>query len=381
MNRALSEALEQLVTWVRLDMLPLWRQKGVQVSEGWAYSCLDTNGNPDQQSAISIAAQAQVAYVFARAEQLGWLIGSRSLVRNLLNFAGRHGTLPCRSDGYVRSLDRQFSIIDERHDLTDHAFFMLSSAAAHTVYGDDSDIRRAYNIYDWIELRLSHPSGGWFENTERPPQRTSRSHLQMLLAFLYVYEVTQKPVWLDRATAILRLYEQKFFDPVERRVISDFNADWGALPDAGVWSPEQQFLWVYGISKFARCSGRRVGAEDLYHSVCSSEVVTPEGMVLAQGSNVSPKNRLERSTPALAAGILAGVSLAALGDTAAAANLQSHIEALFRECVSRDKRIFVDTIDADGNAGDCGSAATMLLLFEAARDAAKVLRAGVQPAR
>ena len=63
MNSALHEALQKLVHWVQLDLLPLWRRRGVDAQYGCAYSFLDAQGNPDLQASISVVAQAQLSYM------------------------------------------------------------------------------------------------------------------------------------------------------------------------------------------------------------------------------------------------------------------------------------------------------------------------------
>jgi mannose/cellobiose epimerase-like protein (N-acyl-D-glucosamine 2-epimerase family) len=376
MKPALIKALEKLVVWVKCDLLPLWQNRGSVMTEGWIEARLDRCGNPDATGPILLASQAQIANVFARAEHLGWMGGSRMQVRKLIEFAGRHGTLPCRSDGYVHSLDRQFSILDERYHLADHALFMLASTASYAAYGDGSDTRRAYNIFDWLQLRLVHPQGGWFEDSDLRLQRSARSHFYMLQAFLYLYEITQKPRWLDAAEALVTLYQQKLLDKIGLRLYCDYQEDWTpAGKDA--WCPEDQFLWIYAVHKFARCSGRTLSAADLYHSVCESQALGPDGLFLEK---VGAGGDGAFATGALAAAILAGISLAVEGDQKAAAALEDQIQAFFRLCMAEGPAgLFVDRLNSAGAPDAYTSAATTLTLFDAARDAAKWLKtAGVK---
>jgi hypothetical protein len=368
MKPALIEALEKLVAWVRCDLLPLWRNQEV-AAEGWIASRLDSRGAPDGSCPIMLASQAELAYVFACAEQLGWCHGSRAQVRKLIEFAGRHGTLPCRSDGYVHSVDRQFAILDERHYLIDHALFMLASMTAYRAYGDGADARRAYNIFDWLEVRLTHPSGGWFEDSDLRPQRWARSHFYMLQSFLNLYEVTRKPRWLDLAQVLVTLYQQKLLGE-HKLLFRDYRQDWVSVA-ADTWYPEDQFLWVYGVHKYARCSGQKLSAADLYHRVCESKAFGAGGLCLeAVGSSSTGVF----ATGALAAALLAGVSLAAEGDQRAADRLENQIRVFFHTCIaSGPAGLFIDRKNPMGTPETFTSATTSLILFDAARYAAKWL--------
>lgn len=374
---ALNEALEKLVAWVQCDLLPLWCNQSSVMAEGWVAGSLDRRGEADISDPIFLSSQAQIAYVLARAEQVGWMTGNRIQVNKLIEFAGRHGTLPCRSDGYVHSLDRQFSILDEHHYLSDHALFMFASAAAYAAYGNGSDVRRAYNILDWLQLRLVHPHGGWFDGSDLRPLRSPRAHFHMLLVFLYFYEHSLKPKWLDAAEEILMLYQRKLLDSSCLRVYGEYQDDWTPTTTE-IWYPEHQFLWIYGVQKFARCSGRKLTAADHYHSVCESGAVTPNGLFLER---VGEGSDGEMSTAALAAAILAGVSLAAAGDQKVVSTLENHIHTFFSLCVLKNpKGLFIDRMSSAGEEESYTSAATTLILFDAARDAAKWLKAsGVKP--
>lgn len=371
MKPALIEALEKLVAWVRSDLLPLWRDQGFLGLGACVGAHLDPRGKSDSSGPILLASQAQMAYVFARADQLGWVGDCRQPVHKLLQFAGRHGVLPCRSDGYVHSLDHRLSIIDEHHYLLDHALFILASTAASAAYGDGSDIRRAYNIVDWLQLHFVHPQGGWFEDSARHPQRSSRSHFYMLLAFLYLYEITRKPRWLDAAEGLVRLYQHKLLDEKALRVYRDCGDNWAPLT-ADVWYPEDQFLWIYGVHKFARCAGRKLSAADHYHSVCESQAWTSSGLCLEK---VDAGAEGAAATAGLAAAILAGVSLAAEGDGRAADALERQIQAFFQFCTAAGPAgVFVDRSSPAGVPETYTSATATLTLFDAARDAARWLK-------
>jgi len=370
MRPALIKALEKLVTWVQRDLLPIWGHQRSLMPEGCVGAGLDRQGMIDDSSPVLLSSQAEIAYMLARADRLGWTNGNRPQVQKLIEFAGRQGTLPCRSDGYVHSIDRDFSILDDHHHLTDHALFILASTAAYSAYGDGSDARRAYNIFDWLQRRLAHPQGGWFDSSDPGSSRSPRSHFYTLLAFLYLYEISRKPRWLDAAEEIVALYQRMLQHNGGPRLYRDYRED-GTPAITDTWYTEDQFLWVYGVQKFVRCSGRKLAAADHYHSVCESQALGRNGIFVEK---LGPDSDGAFATSALAAAILAGISLAAAGDQKAAVALENQIHAFFNLCVLENPSgLFVDRMDSTGAPEAYTSAATTFILFDAARDAFKWL--------
>jgi hypothetical protein len=71
---------------------------------------------------------------------------------------------------------------------------------------------------------------------------------------------------------------------------------------------------------------------------------------------------------------LAGISLAAAGDQKAASSLENQIQTFFDVCALENPRgLFVDRMNSTGAPEAYTSAATTLILFDAARDASKWL--------
>lgn len=295
MKPALTQALERLVGWMRDEALPLWRDRGIDHQLGACYDRLLENGEPDRQANRQMEVQAQFIYIMARSKQLGWSVGGQEIIKRMANFVSRHGTLPCRSDGYVRALDAELNIIDSTHDLQDHAHFIQSSAATYAAFGDGSDLRRAYNIIEWLDIKHSHPLGGWEEGSYAAELRRSRSHLQVFVAFIYLFEVTQKRTWLERARQLHTLFAERLYD-AELGVVWDEYDDRWQRDGAGLTdrvSVESLLRWCSALGRFARASGEATGeAAALYRSAVSLgrdpetglflEVVTASGKPLSR---------------------------------------------------------------------------------------------------
>lgn len=337
MKPALIQALERLTLWMRDEALPLWREHGIDHKLGACYDRLLEDGQPDLQANRQMEVQAQFIYIMARSQHLGWSGKDQEIIKGMANFVSRHGTLPCRSDGYVRALDAHLNIIDSAHDLQDHAYFILSSVATYSAFGDGSDLRRAYNIIEWLDIKHSHPHGGWEEGSYTAYLRRSRSHLQAFAAFVYLFEVTQKKVWLDKARELHKLFYEKLYDRELRIVWDEYDDVWGrtgsGLTDRV--SIESLLRWCSALGRFAKATGESVPeAAELYGSAVKlgrdqstglfDEVVTSKGEALSK----------TKTCRTLSEYVRASLYQLEAGDMSAQAQVIEGIELLFQHFVS-----------------------------------------------
>jgi mannose/cellobiose epimerase-like protein (N-acyl-D-glucosamine 2-epimerase family) len=364
MTTAFYEVLGIFVEWVQKSMLPLWRQQAIYQPQGWVLN--HPADNPNNHSPIELSAQAQMIYVLARAEQKGWLTGNQTLIKKMSDFAGRHGTLPCRSDGYIGCLDRQLNIIDPRHYLVDHANFMMSSAATSIAYGCRADNQRARNIFDWLALRMAHPQGGWYANSDCPQGHESRPHLHMLLALLTKQELAQKfakkpnDICLVAAKSVADLFQTHFFNTQTLRVQGYYAEDWTELTSDQPVAIGEQFLWIYALNRYVRMGGDFKIPSDYYHSLFDAEIQIKNGLLTnSEGKYLS--------TSTLVASILSGLMLVPSGDLRAQLNVTNQLNAFLDNClnVSTPGAFF----DMPGDPLQSGSINTMWLLFEVAQEA------------
>jgi hypothetical protein len=222
MNSQAADALSCFINWVRKDALPLWLGQGLHTSGDWLSSQLSSSGKPVEGQSIHLVSQAQMLYVICRAEQLGWLSGTRRLTRSLIDFAGRHGTLPCRSDGYVRSLASSLGILDGTLDPADHAWFVMANAACFAAFSDMLDLRRAFNIFDWMNIHFADGPAwlGSDQKTRGPPELQRL----MLRTFVYMEEVTHRPVWRQRAQGLFRHCMEQYFSSKEDVAVGELSS-------------------------------------------------------------------------------------------------------------------------------------------------------------
>lgn len=211
MKPVFADTLAALINWVQKDALPVWLVRAQHIPDGWFAAGLAPTGAPLEGQPIQLVTQAQFLYLLARAEHVGWVGGRRRTARDLIDFVGRHGTLPCRSDGYVRSLQAPSVVLDSRCDPVDHAWFVIANTACFAAFGEMSDLRRAYNILDWLHIHFTE--GVMWKGVDRKTNAAPELYRYMLRAFLYLAEVTQKPAWRERANALLLLCCELFHLP------------------------------------------------------------------------------------------------------------------------------------------------------------------------
>lgn len=337
MKPALTQALERLVYWMRDEALPLWRDRGIDHQLGACYDRLLENGEPDLQANRQMEVQAQFIYIMARSKQLGWSVGGQEIIKRMANFVSRHGTLPCRSDGYVRALDAELNIIDSAHDLQDHAYFIQSSAATYSAFGDGSDLRRAYNIIEWLDIKHSHAQGGWDEGSYASHLRRSRSHLQVFVAFIYLFEVTQKRIWLERARQLHSLFRDHLYDAKLGVVWDEYNDQWRRDGDGLTdrVSVESLLRWCSALGRYSRASGEASDhAAELYRSAVALGRDDSTGLFLEMvTANGKPLGRT-KTCRTLSEYVRASLYQLGAGDQSAEQEVIDGIGLLFRHFIS-----------------------------------------------
>jgi len=356
MKSTCIEALEQWVSWMRQEVLPFWMAKGRHGKEGWFARRLTVRGGLVDEQQVFLGTQAQMIYIVARAEQAGWVEGTRRLTHDLIGVCGRYGTLPCRSDGYVRLISNQADILDQHFDLADHALFLLASTSMFAAYNEGSDFRRAGNILEWLNRLFACNNGGWEQGNYAEKTRFSRSHRQMLLAFILLYQITGKSVWQQRASEVYSLFRDKFYDAAKGVVHQRFDSSWNVLDEKAEVDLQEQLAWVHALCEYRGIVEQSVPSADIYRSTLA---------LLASQSNEGAAVTAQR--------ILAGLALLQRG-VDVEADVTQKMAGFFQNFVpGKTQGSFVDATGADENS--TGSVDVLFLLFESALQADRLLRA------
>lgn len=376
MTNEVLTSTQRLVSWVKEEAIPLWVQSGVDSRNGSSFERLFESGYPDLQSDRSIYVQARQIYVFSRAEKMGWAKGLRGLVKRMFEFVGRDATLPCRSDGYVRLLSKDFDILDPTNRLYDHAFFILGSTAAYSAYGQGAELRRAQNIVEWLDLKYKHPAGGWSEGNLEGLERRQSSHMYMFEAFVYLFETTRKEQWLARAKEIYDLLERYFIRNQGQVLFERFDESWQPLdgPDDTILQPGNMLYWSWLISRYEACLERKDNSlsAQLYQRAIELGEDKDSGMVNSQANVQGTWVSRAKTSGDLTHLIKASLRQAAAGNAGAELRAAEAINTLFDNfLVGGVEGTFVDRLDENAKKNSAvSSASNFFHIFNATLEAA-----------
>lgn len=349
MRPDVASALSALVNWVQKDALPIWLERSLHIPYGWFSAHLSRSGMPLANEPIQLVAQAQMLYLIARAERIGWVGGRRKIARELIDFVGRHGTLPCRSDGYVRALEAPSVVLDSRYDPVDHAWFVMANAACFAAFGEMSDLRRAYNILDWLHIHFA--DGATWKGIDQKVEAEPELYRLMLRAFLNLAEITQKDAWHQRAKAMFDHCAEIFYLPTMSRsaVANPATLDWC-----------ERLAWVRILCQCDRVLGVGLSAaESLYR-----ELVISDHLPTVAGAEIRSEIRAEA--------VAAGLALFSANVNSVANVAVEQLESFLRDYVVRDlPGIFID--EPWKSPDSTGSLTTLVHLFDAAMFAQQIL--------
>lgn len=272
MRESLIKTQDRLVSWLVDRALPLWSRNGLDRTRGFAFEYLYADGSPDKDSDRSLAVQAQQIYVFSVSEAKGWLQGMQEDVEKMTAIASLLGTSLCRSDGFVHMLDKELKIADTSYHVADHALFMMSSAAAWSTYRNGSELRRSYNIFEWLEKEYSHPAGGLVDRSSSQAHLRLSTQIRLCEAFLYIYKYSGKKKWLICATDFFSLLSSRIYEGNLGSLAELRRTDWSPDPQNPALIPEDLFSLVTLLHQVAgEAPNFQVIASEIYQSLLQTD--------------------------------------------------------------------------------------------------------------
>lgn len=243
--------------WAVNAALPYWARRG-QKPNGSFCEELYHNGPANWMTTRRLRVQARQIYVFAHADKLGWYDG-RDIVRTGLTFLNSHGQRQ-NGPGYAHLIRLDDTVVDDRFDLYDHAFYLLAHAWASYVIGD-APLHAARQLLHTIDRLLAAPTGGWYEglplDDPRSALRRQNPHMHMLEALMALYDASGDPEYLDRAGEMIDLFGTHFYDAQSRTITEYFHSDWQAVKFGKGESrePGHAAEWVWLLWQFEQRSG------------------------------------------------------------------------------------------------------------------------------
>jgi mannose/cellobiose epimerase-like protein (N-acyl-D-glucosamine 2-epimerase family) len=216
-NDDLLNSALKLKNWCIKYALPTWSAKA-QLANGSWIEYLNLNGSPNMKAVRRWRVLARQVYVYAEATSLGWYKGLEIAESTYIKM---------KNIGLVHKVSISDEVIDDTHDLYDHAFYILAASSLYKLTKNKLYLSDAEKILDWIDVNLGHPNGGWKESNKATlkDMRRQNPHMHMFEAVLSLYDVTGNKKYIKYADSIYSIFKNYIYD---NGTISEyFNAEWG----------------------------------------------------------------------------------------------------------------------------------------------------------
>jgi len=261
-NRPLSRALIEYQNWLRYDAIPYWLDNGITPTGGHAEQLL-SNGAIDESANSRTRVQFRQISVVSLAHSLGWLNEANICIDNICGYLDRHASLKTDNGQtkpgqkiYVHTLNSLGEIIDQKQDLYDLAFQLLSYACRYFAFSDIRFLAAADRLYQRLDRELACPHGGWLEGNYAYQYRRQNPHMHMFEALLALHQASGNEIWLARADKIYRLFEMHFLDAHRNLLLEYFQHNWSAANDTlQVVEPGHMLEWVWLLRQYQTVSG------------------------------------------------------------------------------------------------------------------------------
>lgn len=244
----------RLKSWLIEAAVPFWATKA-RDSNGLFFEYLDLEGQPVKEAIRRLRVQARQIYSYGLAHKLGWYDGA-DIVTQTWNSMLRYGFMPDEKDGFIHLLNPDLTINNQRRDLYDHAFYLLSCAYARDIIGNEAN-EIAHQILDILERWVS-PNGGFIEGDPATFPRRQNPHMHLFEMAISWSQISNEPIWMKIADKIYDLFTTHFFDAETSTLREFFNDDW-SLADGELGQtiePGHMAEWVWLLWQYERLSGR-----------------------------------------------------------------------------------------------------------------------------
>lgn len=378
-----SGIVEEARNWLRGTALPVWLDRGIDKRRGGFVERLHMDGEPDAEAVRRLRVQARQIYVLCHAAHLGWSGEAEAAALSGFDYLVSKGWRRGGEPGWVHLLEPSGAVADARRDAYDHAFVLLACAWAYRISGDSQILGVARETLDYLDTAMGAPNGGWLEGHPHTGPRRQNPHMHMLEAFLALYEATEDPAWLERASKIHTLFETHFLCPDSGRLTEYFNDDWspanGACADR--YEPGHHMEWVWLLGRYGVLTGADVQAQAaaLYEYAASHGRDRASGFlwdeISAAGALKQPTRRCWPQTELLKAHLARAES----GQDGAAREMaEAALAGLMEHYIAPAPRGgWIDRFDAKGApAAEHVPASTLYHLFCAIAEADRVLGPG-----
>ncbi|MAY61720.1 MAG: phosphoheptose isomerase [Rhizobiales bacterium] len=305
-------SLEHIRKWLFESALPLWSTAGLDLINGGVYEALHHDGTPADLGFKRLRVLARQIYCFSHARMLGWNGNSDNVLHHLFNTLT--GTGWHAEGGWIHTFRTDGSVLDDQRDAYDQFFVLFALAWLWRATKWPEAEEWARRTIEFVDARLADTeNGGFFESTKPTDYRRANPHMHALEAFLAWYEATGEQAFLDRATKMVDLFRERFFDHETWSVTEYFAPDWSSCTDrVAEIEPGHHYEWIWLLLRYAEVSG-----DTQVRDYCRKLYATSHAFGHARGtdavcdrmapdgSNMSGTSRLWPQTEALKAGLRA----------------------------------------------------------------------------
>ena len=256
------ELIERTQSWL-WTAFDVWSKVGWDSSRGGFVEQLHMDGTPDADADRRTRVQARQVFSFCKAIEMGWpeVDTARALIEQGLDYIDTRLRHP--KGGFVHRIKADGTVIDDRRDLYDHAFFILAGAAAYRAINSELGLKIANDAIAYIDRELKdHDHGGWFESSERELPRRANPHMHMLEAMLEYHAATGDGAALAHAADVVRLFQTKFFNPANDVMAEFFAPDWSLSEPAEkvAWEPGHHYEWATLLFEYEKTTESDLGS-------------------------------------------------------------------------------------------------------------------------
>lgn len=259
-----------------------------------------------------------------------------------------------QAGGWMYSCDRDGKPVIPDRDLYEQAFALFSLARYYRISGEEGALDWALRTATFLdENKADANRGGFWDEQEGALPRCQNPHMHLLEAWLALYAATGDPDWLDRATAVVSLFEDYFFDRKSGALGEFFDRDW--RPETGqagqIVEPGHQYEWAWLLAQYGAAAGRDMGAccKQLY-DFATTHGIDSDGLVfdavLRDGALHDGRKRLWVQTEALKA---ATSRYEITGDLTAARRVDALLGLLFSRYLDETNGGYEEHLAQDGS--------------------------------
>jgi mannose-1-phosphate guanylyltransferase/mannose-6-phosphate isomerase len=339
--------------WLFEETLPLWSNAGLDRINGGFHEALTFHGEPVLRDK-RMRTMARQIYAFGVAHEMGWTGPSLEIIEHGIAFIEKHGR--SKNGGWVKVLAADGAVVDETEDAYDHACVLLALAYAAKA-GHTRAKKLGEETFAYLDKCLTDDGGVSFKETASGgAPRRSNPHMHLLEAFLAWHKVTGESAYLDRATKIVDLFANRFFDSENWTLGEFFDSNWQPLNgDQGEWTePGHHFEWASLLVAYASASGRsafNAYARKLYSSAIANGLNRATGLAYDVVTKTGiPLVRTSRSWPQTEA-LKAAIALDRIGGPDMKPEIEARAGRLFRWHIEpAPQGMWIDLIDEKGRA-------------------------------